>query len=69
MTESLRAAAELGLRTALLPVWRDIDLPGDLRELYRPKRSAPAAAPARRTREFLGRLLGDEVSRTPGRSP
>jgi len=69
MAESLRAAAGLGLRTALLPVWRDIDLPEDLRAFCRPQRPSLSAAPARRTREFLEGLLGGGATRPPGRSP
>lgn len=57
---NLERARGLGLRTALLPAWYDIDT---LDDLLRLTRSAPANA--RRTREAAGRLLKDHANFTP----
>ncbi len=63
LDESLKAASRLGLRTALLPVWRDIDVPEDLEAFCRPWAPPPTvtAAPARRTRDCIERLRRDGV--------
>ncbi|MBI2354367.1 MAG: TIGR04282 family arsenosugar biosynthesis glycosyltransferase [Deltaproteobacteria bacterium] len=57
---SLERARSLGLRSAFLPPWYDIDT---LDDLLRLTRSAPANA--RRTREAAGRLLKDNANLTP----
>lgn len=59
LTASMERARELGLRTALLPLWYDIDTEDDLsRLLDSPGMNAP------RTREAAARLLKD-VQATP----
>ena len=51
---SLARAASMGLRTACLPPWQDIDTFDDLREFaLRHARGADGAAPCRRTLAFL----------------
>jgi rSAM/selenodomain-associated transferase 1 len=55
---SLAKASSLGLKTALLPPWRDIDTFDDLQAFYRrPADSSPGApAPGRHTRAYVNRL-------------
>ncbi|NTU81829.1 MAG: glycosyltransferase [Chloroflexales bacterium] len=55
LRDTLAIAADLGLRTALLPTWYDIDTIADLDRLRAELREAPAAVAAH-TRAFLSRL-------------
>lgn len=52
--ETLRRAAQAGLRVACLPPWSDVDTPADLAALATALRGDAAAAP--HTRRFLARL-------------
>ena len=64
LESSLKRAGELGLRTALLPIWYDLDEMKDLRRLLdSPKASAP------RTREAAHKLLQGRTGLEPPITP